>query len=52
MKPRNAGEMPGKNGFAYRPQWAVLIVCTGEEHQKEVFERLRAMGYDLKVLTV
>jgi ParB-like chromosome segregation protein Spo0J len=33
-------------------QYAVAVLCSSEEHQREVFERLSGDGYACKVLTV
>ena len=32
---KNTGRLKplGKNGFKYRPQWGLVIVCKGERHQ-------------------
>lgn len=43
---------PGKNGFKYRQQWAVIVICEGEAHQKTVFDALKAQGFKLKVVVV
>ena len=42
----------GKNGFKYRPQYAVIIRCTDETEQRNTYERLRAEGFSLKVVNV
>jgi len=42
----------GKNGFKYRPQYAVIIRCADETEQRDTYERLRAEGYSLKVVNV
>lgn len=43
---------PGKNGFKYRPQYGVIIVCRNESEQISVYGRLKQQGYKLKVVTV
>lgn len=43
---------PGKNGFKYRPQFAVIVLCTDETQQAQVYENLRAQGYPCKVVAV
>lgn len=47
--PENA---PGKNGFNYKPQWAVVLICNDEKHQIEIFNEMKSRGFKLKVLTV
>jgi len=41
---------PPDTGIAYEEKFAVLVTCTGEPHQREVFEALQGMGYEVKVL--
>lgn len=36
----------------YRNQYAVAVICNDEAHQREVFERLGALGFKCKVLVV
>lgn len=36
--------------FNYQEQYGVIVMCTDEEHQKEVYETLAGMGYDCKVV--
>jgi hypothetical protein len=38
--------------FTYRQQYGVIVLCEGEEHQQEVYEKLARMGYKLKVVCV
>ncbi len=39
--------------FNYKEQHAVIVKCTSEDEQKEVFEKLKEMGFnDLKVVSV
>lgn len=42
----------GKKGFAYKSQYAVIVICSGEEDQKHTYEKLLADGYKLKVVAV
>jgi hypothetical protein len=40
-------------GFNYREQHAVIVRVATEQEQKEVFEKLRELGFtDLKVVSV
>lgn len=41
---------PPTPGIDYVEKFAVLVDCTGELHQQEVFEKLQSMGYSVKVL--
>ncbi len=47
-------EEPGSTSrdtsFNYQEQYGVIVMCTDEEHQKEVYETLAGMGYDCKVV--
>lgn len=36
----------------YTQQWAVQVVCTGEDHQKKVYKTLLDMGMDCRVVSV
>ncbi len=38
--------------FKYRQQYAVIVLCADEREQEEIYERLRAEGYKLKVVAV
>ena len=38
--------------YTYKPQYGIIVVCADEKEQKEVFERLVADGYKLKVVNV
>ena len=40
------------SGFSYKEQYAVIVMCKDEEDQKEVYNRLSAEGYKLKVVAV
>jgi hypothetical protein len=35
----------------YKEQYAVIVICEGESHQQEVYERLRDEGYEVKVVS-
>lgn len=45
-------KMLGKNGFTYKEQFGVIVVCRDEAHHREVYERLKAEGYNCKVVRV
>ncbi len=38
--------------FKYKEQFGVIVICSGEEEQKGVYEKLREMGLKLKVVCV
>lgn len=42
----------GKNGFKYREQYGVIVLCKDEREQERVFNKLKAQGYKLRVVTV
>lgn len=54
MKTKNKKSPPvlGRNGFKYRQQFGVIVVCDGERHQERVYNQLRARGLKCKVVTV
>lgn len=43
---------PGKNGFKYREQYGVIILCEDARAQERLFNKLKAQGYVLRVVTV
>ena len=45
-------KMLGKNGFKYRQQYGVIVMCSDEQHQKQIFEWLKGMGNKVRVVTV
>lgn len=50
--PKNPPKTPGRNGFRYRPKFGLLIRCRDEQHQAELYRRLAAQGYKLRVVAV
>lgn len=42
----------GKNGFQYKPQYGVVVICDDENHQQHIYETLKNQGLKLKVVTV
>ena len=42
----------GKNGFKYREQYGVIVMCSTEKHQAQTYEALRRRGLKCKVVTV
>jgi hypothetical protein len=43
---------PGKNGFKYREQYGVIVLCDSAKAQEAIFNKLKALGYTLRVVTV
>ncbi len=43
-----AGEVPGDG---YKEQYGVIVMCSSEAHQAEVYDRLVAEGFTCKVVT-
>lgn len=43
---------PGRNGFKYRGQHGVIVLCDSERHQARAYNALRRAGYRCKVVTV
>jgi len=43
---------PGRNGFKYREQFGVIVICQNERHQARVYNVLRRRGLECKVVTV
>lgn len=42
----------GQNGFKYKPQYGVVVICDDENHQQHIYETLKNQGLKLKVVTV
>ena len=42
----------GANGFQYKPQHGVVVLCENEKHQQSIYETLKKQGLKLKVVTV
>ena len=45
-------KIPGANGFKYKPQWGVIVICEGEERQRQIYESLRLLGLREKLKVV
>lgn len=39
-------------GFKYKEQFGVIVICSDEKEQKEIYEKLYKMGLTLKVVCV
>lgn len=42
----------GKNGFKYKPQFGLIIVCKDEAEQQKRYAELVRQGYKVKVVAV
>lgn len=38
--------------FTYKEQYGVIVICSNEKEQQEIYERLRALGLKLKIVAV
>lgn len=47
-----AQRRPGENGFKYRQQFGLVIVCKDEQEQQQRFALLKAQGLTPKVVCV
>ena len=45
-------QAPGSNGFKYREQYGVIVLCTSEREQQAIFNKLKKQGFKLRVVTV
>ena len=43
---------PGANGFKYKEQYGVIIICKDAIEQEILYNRLKAEGYKVKVVVV
>ena len=41
---------PGKNGFKYREQFGVIIICRDEAHHRDVYQKIAAQGYKCRAV--
>ena len=39
-------------GFAYKEQYAVIVICEDQKEQEVIYNRLKAEGLKLKVVAV
>jgi len=47
-----AKKPPGKNGFVYRERYGIIILCQDARAQERLYNKLKAQGYRLRVVTV
>lgn len=43
---------PGRNGYKYREQFGVVVICEDAEHQERIYNFLKAQGLKLRVVVV
>lgn len=54
MSQNEATEKPllGKNGFVYKEQYGVIVLCRDAKHQETVYQNLLEQGHKIKVVAV
>lgn len=52
VSPKRNKKRPGKNGFTYRRQFGVIVICNDEPDQAKTFNTLKRAGRNCKVVTV
>lgn len=50
--PQTAAKHYGRNGFQYKQQYGVVVLCESERHQQQVYTALKEQGLKLKVVSV
>ncbi|ABO60649.1 hypothetical protein NX868_19425 [Burkholderia thailandensis] len=45
-------KQPGRNGYKYKPQFGIVVICRNETDQQAIYHVLRKQGYKLKVVCV
>ena len=44
---------PGRNGYRYRQQFGIVVICENEKAQERAYNKLKRAGFNkLKVVTV
>lgn len=52
-KKRTAAAVPGRNGYRYRQQFGIVVICDNEREQARAYARLQRLGFrKLRVVTV
>lgn len=52
-RPNDTRQSPGRNGYRYRQQFGVIVVCEDEKAQERAYARLQRIGFKkLRVVTV
>lgn len=50
--PPLADKAPGTNGFRYKPQFGVIVICKDEDEHKVILASLQAQGLKCKAVRV
>lgn len=50
--PTSPKRPPGRNNFKYQPRYGVIVLCADEQHQRIIYEQLKAAGHKVKVVAV
>lgn len=45
-------KQPGRNGYKYKPQFGIVVICRDEAEQRTTYQILRKQGHKLKVVCV
>ncbi len=49
----HALKAPGRNGYRYRQQFGIVVICDNEDEQARAYARLQRAGFKkLRVVTV
>lgn len=43
---------PARNGYQYRQQFGVIVICKTEIHQAKIYNQLKRQGHQVRVVTV
>lgn len=50
---RGVGNTPGRNGYRYRQQFGVIVICDNEKDQARAYAKLQRAGFrKVRVVTV
>jgi len=50
--PELSPEAPTTNGFKYKEQFGVIVVCKDEEEHRKVYDQLTRKGYKARTVRV
>lgn len=48
----NPAKPLGRNGYKYREQYGVIVICRDPVHQEQVYKNLKKQGHTLRVVAV
>ncbi len=52
QSPRQKSAPLGRNGYRYRPQFGLVIVCRDEPHQAALYKQFIREGHAVRVVVV